>query len=462
MIIDIKKGKFVKGLIEYHERKVDQGKAELLLDNTLSQDKNERIKAFLETAELNHKIYRNKFIHFSVSFPQGDSVKVDPELILSVASDYLKEMGYTDTPVLVYEHADKKHKHFHIVTTAMDYSGAKIPELNDHIKSQALSRRLEKTFGLEKTEYVSKFQKRLSEKNAIDYRVFNALSSREGRVLFENELLGTLPESFQKTITENKLSDYEVQKELQTRGIDKDNLFKIYRVLKSKNLFYQTNKEVLNEKLNHIKAVTKTRDQFIDQVEKQGIYVRKIASSDGSYSLTYGLSEKNFYVKEKDLPVSFRYDFLFTDRKIEMAYDQEEQRSFLKRMVTKNLRFSQSQPEFEKRLADAGIQIKYAENARGIYGVSFSSQNMKEPVVFKASELSRDLTWKKIASQLNVAPVVKVAKESPSLPSKTEQGPGIKGITDPLSRSKNITDPEEEKRRRKREQDNERERDNNF
>ena len=462
MIIDIAKGKYVKGLIEYHEKKVQQGKAELLFDNTLAQDKSERIKAFLETAELNPRIYRNKFIHFSVSFPKADSVKVDPELMLSVANDYLKEMGYVDTPVLIYEHADKKHKHFHIVTTAMDYSGAKIPELNDHLKSQALTRRLENSFGLEKTEYVSKFQKQLAEKNSVNYRIFNALSSKEGRGLFESEMKGLMPENLQESVRANKLSDYEVQKELETRGISKENLYKIYRTLKSKNLFYQTNKDVLNEKLNHIKSVSKSRDQFLEQAERQGIYVRKIAKGEGVYSLTYGLADKNFYVKEKDLPVGFRYDFLFTDRKIELSYDREQQRGYLKRMVSRNLRQSQSKAEFESRLTQAGVQIKYAENTRGIYGVSFSSANMKQPEIFKASDLSRDLTWNKIAQQLNVAPTINVPKESPSLPSQSQGGPNIKGITDPLSKARGVTDDEEERRRRKRERDNEREQDNNL
>ena len=454
MIVDIKKGGYVKGLIEYHEKKVSEGKALLLYDQTLSDNKNERITTFLETAELNDHVYRNKFMHVSISFAKEDSALVDPELMVSIGNKYLEEMGINDNPVLIYEHADKKHKHFHIVTTTMDYTGKKIPEFNDHYRSQLLSRKLEKEFKLQETMYVNKFQEKLKEINSTKYRIFNALSSNNPGFIAESA-----PYIATEMITEiksNKLSDHEINEKILIRGNEQLQIAQIYRLLKKHDLYYSTKKQQLKEKLHHLKEISKSRDEFLSRVEGEGIYVRKVATNNNAYSLTYGLSDLNFYVKEKDLPMNLRYDYLFTEKKITLGFDQAQQKKYLQKVINSALTRSTTLSEFENNLLSNNIQWEYASNARGVYGVSFLSKNVPNATLFKGSEISRAFSWDKISKQLSIHPGLKPNAVTPSVQAPTA-GPSLPGIIQAIRGSSKASDAEEKERKRKRDQD---ERDN--
>lgn len=395
MIVDIQKGGFIRGLIEYHEKKVSAGKADRIFDNTLSETVPDRVQAYLETAELNPRVKRNKFMHISISFNLEDR-GVDPEKMLRIADEYLREMQITDTPVLIYEHSDKRHRHFHIVTTTVDYSGKKIPDFKDHYRSQQLSRKLEKEFGLIQTEYESKGQVRLQELNATKYRILNSLHRLAANESALNEVEKILNPNDLDDIKANARSDYEIQTLLSERGKPKEDFQLIFRILTKYDLLEQSQKQQLMNRLNQLKLLSKDREDFLGRVEQAGIYVRKIANRVGGYSLTYGLAEGGFYVKEKDLPSAFRYEYLYTGKKMEMTFDREQQKKYLRNLVIRSLRSVNSIEEFEHELQRNNIHFEYASNARGRYGVSFQSGNVKEPIRFKGSDLDKALTWNAI------------------------------------------------------------------
>jgi hypothetical protein len=136
-------------------------------------------------------------------------------------------------------------------------------------------------------------------------------------------------------------------------------------------------------------------------VEKAGIYVRKIATNNNQYSLTYGLPQYNFYVKEKYVPAALRHDYLFTGRQLD--FDREQQRRYVRRIVLRALRESRSRESFEFLLRENNIEVEYATNARGIYGVSFRSANVREGALFKGSELDGALSWNQLQQSFEAA-----------------------------------------------------------
>jgi hypothetical protein len=449
MIIDIKKGSFAKGLISYHEKKVEKGRGERLLDTTLSRSKEERIQSFLEVAEGNTRVKKNKFMHVSVSFSKEDQ-PLSKEQQLKLAEQYLDEMGYKNTPRLIYEHWDTKHNHFHIVTTTIDFDGKKISEFKDFERSQELSRRIEKQYGLTVTEYYKQEGQKLQEINAKKFKVLKGFEKiindpnaqeRISKVLNADELDRVMAE---------KLSDNQIQDLLRLRGIEERQFNQLYRIIREFDAEYRTDKDQLRERLNYIKDISRSREEFMANAEKQGIYVRKISTGDNTVSVTYGIPQKNFYVTDKDLPVALRYDYLFTDRKITQTFDQASQKKFLKGVVSRSLKMSSTLEGFEAELRKAGINYEYSSNARGVYGISFSSNNIKDPMLIKGSEIG--VSWNRLVQELNIPKQPTVSKTQ--VPAKDKSiDPAPLHIPKSVSKALDTSNDDEEKRKKRKNRD---------
>lgn len=453
MIATIVKGSYAKGLINYHEVKVEKGRAERILDTTFAQNKEQRAARILNAVNANpSKKLRNKFAHISISFAKGESLA--PEIQRQIADKYLQDMGYWNCPRVIYQHSDTKNNHFHIVTTTIDNDGKKVNDFNDHRRSQTLSRQIEKEFGLEVTEYTKQESYKLQELNSRKYKLAKAIEKIVEIPIAREKLTEVLSNEEQEKIKQNKMSDTDITEMLKLRDSGDQSINQLYRLIRQHDAEYKTDKDKLRERLSYIKQISSSREDFMKNVTEQGLYIRKIAKGDNVHSFTYGIPETNFYVHEKDFPIALRYDYLFTDRKITLAYDPESQKRFLKSVVNRTLKRSSTLDEFQINLKRAGINFQYVSNTRGIYGISFSSENLKDAQLFKGSEIG--ISWNRITKDLNVgaAPgsVPKVSKEQTAKETK----PYIpKGIGKSLDTSND--DEEKKKRRKDRDQDMDRE-----
>jgi len=453
MIVDIKKGSFAKGLIHYHEKKVEKGRGERLMDTTLSKSKDQRVQAFLEVADTNTRVKKNRFLHVSVSFSKEDQ-PLTKEQQLQLAEQYLDEMGYKNTPRLVYQHWDTKHNHFHIVTTTIDFDGKKISEFKDFERSQELSRRIEKQYGLSVTEYYKQEGQKLQEINAKKFKIVKGLEKLIHNPKATERIATVLRADELDQVIREKLSDSNIQDMLRLRGLEERQFNQLYRIIREFDAEYKTDKEQLRERLNYIKDISRSREEFMSNAEKQGIYVRKISTGDNTVSVTYGMANKNFYVTDKDLPLALRYDYLFTDRKITQTFDEASQKKFLKNIVSRSLKMSNTLDGFEKELQKAGVNFEYSSNARGIYGITFSSNNIKDPLPIKGSEIG--VSWNRLVQELNITQAPSKA-QAPVKETNIEPAP----IHIPKSIAKGLdtsNDDEEKRRQRKnRDQDMDRE-----
>lgn len=157
----------VKGIFNYNQQKVIEGTATLLnIENVLKpayggNSSWEKIaKATILSQALQSK-RKNKFLHVSLNFPIEDSLKINNDILIDIAKDYMKEMGYPEEhPFAIYRHNDTQHPHIHIVSTRIDKNGNFINDSNEWKRSQEITRELEKKYNLtqvssEKKELIS-------------------------------------------------------------------------------------------------------------------------------------------------------------------------------------------------------------------------------------------------------------------------------------------------------------------
>ena len=129
--------------VEYNERKVAKGHAQLLeMSNfgfigQISPHTTEELKSYLKkyTEDRNRRIKRPQF-HVAISC-RGD--ECSEEQLVRIAHDYLREMGYDNPgqPLLIYGHHDTDNNHIHIITSRIAPDGHKID--HNHEKRRSLN-----------------------------------------------------------------------------------------------------------------------------------------------------------------------------------------------------------------------------------------------------------------------------------------------------------------------------------
>ena len=127
--------------VEYNERKVAQGKAELLemsnfgyLSNTGEYTWEDLTRYLLDYSSRNGHIKYPQF-HLAISC-KGD--EYSHEQLVEFAHRYLEEMGYGQPgqPLLIYAHHDTDNTHIHVITSRIDPDGKKINHKFEKIRSQ--------------------------------------------------------------------------------------------------------------------------------------------------------------------------------------------------------------------------------------------------------------------------------------------------------------------------------------
>jgi hypothetical protein len=192
--------------VDYNERKVTQGKAELLemtnfgfvgvTDKYTSDD----LKRYLVeySSRINKRILRPQF-HLAISC-RGDEYTT--EQLVNFAHQYLKEMGYTEEgqPLLIYSHHDTANNHIHIVTSRVAPDGHKIDHNHERIRSQQV---INKLLGQDESQKVKQVLAEALQYKFASLSQFKAVLESEGYECFEKDdrlcvkrgggILGTIP-----------------------------------------------------------------------------------------------------------------------------------------------------------------------------------------------------------------------------------------------------------------------------
>ena len=176
--------------VDYNERKVSEGIAELLemknfgFIGQVDSYTPDQLKQYLTkyTYRHNQRIKSPQF-HLAISC-RGDEYSY--EQLLDIAHQYLKEMGYGEDgqPLLIYAHHDTDNHHLHIVTSRVAPDGHKIDDHHERVHSQDVINRI----------MGENQQQRASEavKNAFDYKFatlnqFRAILESSGYECYEKD-----------------------------------------------------------------------------------------------------------------------------------------------------------------------------------------------------------------------------------------------------------------------------------
>ena len=143
-------GRSFKGCCAYNMEKVEKGKGEVILSQGVRDYEQKAMVAdFVRQAQLNPDLSRSVW-HTAISFdPQDEArLRANPQLMQSVASDYLKGMGLDQSQYAVIVHRDTGHSHFHIIANRVANDGQTVSDSHNYSRSEQLLRQIEQTYDL--------------------------------------------------------------------------------------------------------------------------------------------------------------------------------------------------------------------------------------------------------------------------------------------------------------------------
>ncbi len=180
MIAKIVKGSSFKGVVNYI---IDKGKGAKILvcDGLFAEDKDTIAMSFEAQSKMNPKVTK-PIGHISLAFHKEDEHRLTDRAMAGMALEYLKEMGITDTQVLIVRHFDKEHPHVHIAFNRIANNGRTISDRNERIRSARICKEITRKYNLylaSGKEQVK--QHRLKEPDKIKYGLYSILKSEVSR-----------------------------------------------------------------------------------------------------------------------------------------------------------------------------------------------------------------------------------------------------------------------------------------
>lgn len=395
MISILKKAAACKGIIEYNEEKVSQGKAELILSTLPVDNIGMKVKLMEMNASLNPRLRKNRFIHQIVSFSKKDNV--GEEKLLDIVRAFHKEMGWEDHQLLIYKHQDTAIEHYHIVTPTVDVAGSKANDFNDFKINRDTCRKLEVAYDLEKIVYEGKEPVALSQRNALKYTLFNYIKKHQPDVI---------PAEVRNLIISNNLSNTTILDHLS--GLLSEKELKDF-ITKSKQT-QPIKKLALIDRLSEIRKSSSTMQDFEINIKKEGLYMRKVRSQSAEgYNLVYGDPSSTIYITDSKCPKPLQMRYLYKESP-KKEFSLEDQKKFLKTILQRCSYKSSSLEQFEKQLLEYNIGIQYHSDKRGTYGYSVKSNNVPNADWIGASSISDKLGLQQLMKNLAYDPIKIKAK----------------------------------------------------
>ena len=180
MIAKIVKGSSFKGVVNYILDKEKDAKI-LICDGLFVENKNTIAMSFDAQSKMNPKVTKSVG-HISLAFHKEDEHRLTDRAMAGIALEYLKEMGITDTQVLIVRHFDKEHPHVHIAFNRIANNGRTISDRNERIRSARICKELTKKYNLYFASGKERVkQHRLKEPDKTKYGLYSILKSEVSR-----------------------------------------------------------------------------------------------------------------------------------------------------------------------------------------------------------------------------------------------------------------------------------------
>ena len=127
--------------------------------------------------------------HIALSWSINDQSKLNDEVMVNMAKEYLQKMKIQGTQYLIVKHQDRDHPHIHIVYNRVDNNGKTIPDNFQKQRNVKVCKDMTLKHGLYMSpgkEQVNR--KQLKGQDKIKYELFDAIKSASKKVKTLNEL----------------------------------------------------------------------------------------------------------------------------------------------------------------------------------------------------------------------------------------------------------------------------------
>lgn len=401
-----------KKVIQYHFKKIEKGRGELLeyggemnvMPTPLSfSAKMDKISGLNTHARLS-----NIGWDISISFEPGEIP--GKETLESLAEDIRKELGFADRAYILFAHRDTDHFHLHLVINSVDADGKANETMRGFYGKDCLriAGHLSQKYGLIPPPVREKEKLSGNLLSMENYRLYRNWI----REVKKNPYLisGLAP----KTVS--RLKSGPLKNEEMMRIFQKDEII-------LNKISENTDTETIHDLKESIKKTAQEYRKIFNEEnrkpetwvsfyrEKTGNYIRHTKNNNG---FTYGIATRGkiSYFNEKQLGKGFSFGLLSEQPQAAVKNAPTQLISFIKRTGNNALRSSRDLNEFAEYLQKRGISVSYSSNARGIYGISFTSTDKEgNTKTVKGSETG--LSWNRIRETLmrNNAYNIRVEKE---------------------------------------------------
>lgn len=162
-----------KGCVQYVLGK-EQAKL-LSADGVLLGSTNNIIRSF-HTQRLMKSNIKHPVGHISLSYSPDDEKRLTDGAMVTLAKEYMENMGIKDTQYILVRHFDNGNPHVHLVYNRIDNEGRVISDKNDHYRNEAICKKLKDKYSLTYGKNKDKVkQHRLRGKDKTKYQVYNVV-----------------------------------------------------------------------------------------------------------------------------------------------------------------------------------------------------------------------------------------------------------------------------------------------
>lgn len=190
MIAKIVQGRGFRGVVDYV---LDKDKAELLDgEGVRLKNKESAIRSFITQSKLNPNISK-PVAHISLDFSAQDKHRLTDKIMVDVAREYMKKMGYENTQYIIARHHDTDHPHIHVVINRINNDGKRISDQNEKLRSTKVCVEMIKKYGLYIASGKEKVKReRLKGYDKAKYEIYDALKKSVPRCLTWEQLQQSL------------------------------------------------------------------------------------------------------------------------------------------------------------------------------------------------------------------------------------------------------------------------------
>lgn len=173
MIGKVMKRAAFKGCVNYVMNKQD---AKLLAaDGVLLGNVNNIVQSFNAQRLMKPNI-KHPVGHISLSYSPDDEKRLTNGAMVTLAKEYMENMGVKDTQYILVRHFDNGNPHVHLVYNRIDNNGKVISDKNDRYRNEAVCKKLKDKYGLTYGKGKDKVkQQKLRGKDKTKYQVSNAV-----------------------------------------------------------------------------------------------------------------------------------------------------------------------------------------------------------------------------------------------------------------------------------------------